>query len=94
MRFKTDENLHPELAEFLQERGHDAVTVWQEELRGRPDAELAEVCRREERALVTLDLDFADIRAYPPDEWTGPQPFDGLRAVSVSNRKQRPYNGA
>jgi predicted nuclease of predicted toxin-antitoxin system len=27
---------------------------------------LAEHCRRENRAIVTLDLDFADIRAFPP----------------------------
>jgi hypothetical protein len=28
MRFKTDEDLHPELAVFLRENGHDALTVW------------------------------------------------------------------
>ena len=27
--------------------------------------------RREKRALVTLDLDFADIRNHPPDEYFG-----------------------
>lgn len=66
MRFKTDENLHPELAHFLRQKGHDAVTVWDQGLRGRPDANLAAVCQAEARAIVTLDAGFADIRAYPP----------------------------
>ena len=35
------------------------------------DDELAEVCKREGRVLITLDLDFGDIRAYPPHEFPG-----------------------
>ena len=65
MRFKTDENLHPELAVFLRENGHDALTVWDEQRRGRPDTDLAALCQLEQRALVTLDIGFADIRVYP-----------------------------
>ena len=71
MPFKVDENLHPDVAPFLRERGHDAVTVRDEGMRGAPDATLVDVCRKEGRALVTLDLDFADIRAYPPEEHCG-----------------------
>ena len=70
-RLKIDENLHPDLASLLQRHGHDVVTVWDQGLRGAPDADLAEVCRTEGRALLTLDLDFADIRAYPPEEYHG-----------------------
>ena len=40
-------------------------------LGGGSDAELAALCLREARALVTLDLDFADIRAYPPAAYRG-----------------------
>ena len=32
---------------------------------------MANVCRDEWRALVTLDLDFSDIRTYPPDQYHG-----------------------
>lgn len=71
MRFKTDENLHPDVAGFLRAKGHDALTVWDQGLRGRPDADIAEVCRSESRALVTLDVGFADIRAYPPQNYPG-----------------------
>lgn len=69
--FKIDENLHPDLVPLLHTHGHDAVTVWDQGLRGTPDTNLAEACRAEGRALVTLDLDFADIRAYPPEDYPG-----------------------
>jgi hypothetical protein len=29
------------------------------------------VCRKEGRALLTLDLDFSDIRTYPPEDYHG-----------------------
>ena len=32
---------------------------------------LQSVCVTENRILVTLDLDFSNIRAYPPDEYAG-----------------------
>ncbi len=71
MRFKIDENLPPDLAEFLRENGHDATTVWDQGLRGKADPEIAKACAVENRVLVTLDLDFADIRAYPPERSRG-----------------------
>ena len=33
---------------------------------GAVDPDVAQACQKEARALVTLDLDFSDIRAYPP----------------------------
>ncbi|MCY2951589.1 MAG: DUF5615 family PIN-like protein [Planctomycetota bacterium] len=71
MRFKIDENVHPEVAGYLSEQGHDALTVWDEGLRGTADTSLAEVCRKERRTLLTLDVDFADIRVYPPEQYAG-----------------------
>jgi len=71
MRFKADENLPLEVAAFLRDHGHDALTVWDEGMRGEPDQHLAKVCQSERRALVTLDLGFADIRTYPPERFTG-----------------------
>ena len=71
MRFKTDENLHPDAAALLRSAGHDALTIWDQDLRGRPDTDIAAICRAESRALVTLDLDFADIRRYPPEQYAG-----------------------
>jgi predicted nuclease of predicted toxin-antitoxin system len=71
MRFKVDENLHPEAVELLREVGHDAVSVWDQQMRGAKDPTLAEACRAEDRALITLDLGFGDIREYPPEQWPG-----------------------
>ncbi len=71
MRFKIDENLPVEFVEMLRGAQHDAKSVLDEGLGGAPDARVAEACRAERRAIVTLDLDFADIRAYPPQEQAG-----------------------
>ncbi len=70
-RFKVDENLPPEAAALLRSAGHDAWTVVDQGLGGHQDAEIAERCARERLALVTLDLDFSNIRAYPPEEHAG-----------------------
>ena len=66
MRFKIDENLPQEVSQLLRERGHDAVSVFDQTLSGGKDPILFEVCQNERRALITLDLDFANIQAYPP----------------------------
>ena len=71
MKFKTDENLPEEVAELLRDAGHDASTVLEQSMGGGPDPDVALICRREQRALVTFDVGFADIRTYPPDEHRG-----------------------
>jgi predicted nuclease of predicted toxin-antitoxin system len=71
MNFKIDENLPVEVAGRLQAAGYDAQTVLMQGMGGETDSVLAEVCQREGRALVTLDLDFADLRAYPPADYPG-----------------------
>ena len=38
---------------------------------GTSDTVLAATCRAEGRTLLTCDLDFADIRAYPPNDHAG-----------------------
>ncbi len=71
MKFKTDENLPEEAAELLRSAGHDTSTIFEQSIGGESDPEIASACRRERRALVTLDLGFADIRTYPPEEYHG-----------------------
>ena len=63
-KLKVDENMPNEAAELLASAGHDVVTVWDEQLEGEPDPNVASACQREWRAIVTLDLHFADIRTY------------------------------
>ncbi len=71
MRFKVDENLHPDAADLLRSAGHDAMTVYDQGLRGHTDEDIATICQREQRAIVTLDLDFSNIRQYPPEDYPG-----------------------
>jgi len=71
MKFKIDENLPIEIAEELRREGHDAATVLEENMRGFSDTKIVAVCHSEMRILITLDLDFADIRRYPPSDSPG-----------------------
>lgn len=83
MRFKIDENLPVEMADLLRSAQHDATTVVDQELRGEDDLCIIGACLREGRALVTLDLDFADVRTYPP------QRFPGLMVLRVRRQDKR-----
>lgn len=71
MNFKIDENLPSEIATVLTSAGHNAETVFDEGLVGSTDQTLIEVCTNESRAIVTLDLDFSNVRAYPPENHSG-----------------------
>jgi len=71
VRFKVDENLPQEVAQLLCENGHDAFSVFDQTLSGEEDPTVFEVCQDERRVLVTLDLDFANIQAYPPAATAG-----------------------
>jgi predicted nuclease of predicted toxin-antitoxin system len=71
MKLKTDENMPVEVAEAMRAAGHDALSVLEQDLGGWADPGIAEICRSEGRVLVSLDTDFADVRAYPPQEYPG-----------------------
>jgi len=71
LRFKVDENLPNEVAAPLIDAGHDAQSVPGEQLSGHADLDVANACRTEGRTLITLDLDFADIRTYAPADYPG-----------------------
>ena len=70
-RFKLDENLPRDAEAFLRKTGHDVHAVLDEGLGGSPDPRVLAAAVAEDRILVTFDLDFADIRAYPPQNHTG-----------------------
>ena len=71
MKFKVDENLPTEYAPILREAGFEADTVSDENLSGAGDSVLSERCRAEDRVLMTLDLGFANVQAYPPKSHPG-----------------------
>ena len=70
-RFKLDENLPRDAEALFGAAGHDVETVLGEQLGGEPDRKVIDVARDENRILVTLDVDFADLREYPPSEYPG-----------------------
>lgn len=66
IRFKLDENLPRNAEVFLRQADHDVHTVLAEQLGGSPDPRVFSFSQAEERILVTFDLDFSDLRVYPP----------------------------
>jgi predicted nuclease of predicted toxin-antitoxin system len=66
VKFKLDENIPVEISTMLRQAGLDACNVLDEALSGVTDARLFEIVQAEQRILMTLDLDFSDIRTYPP----------------------------
>ena len=60
MKLKLDENLGNAAREALESAGHDVSTVPHRRLQAALDDELIQQCKSEGRALVSLDLDFAN----------------------------------
>jgi predicted nuclease of predicted toxin-antitoxin system len=71
VKFKIDENLPVEVAQLLRDAGHDVFTVLEQDSGGAKDQVVARICKDEHRALITLDIHFADIRTYPPSSFSG-----------------------
>lgn len=71
LRFKLDENMPSESVALLRAGGNDVSTALEQRLGGSADERILTAAREEARVLVTLDLDFGDIRTYPPSSHAG-----------------------
>ena len=71
MKIKLDENLPLRLSTLLSGLGHDAHTVHDERLAGRPDNEIWQAAQTESRFLITQDMDFSDLRKFAPGSHHG-----------------------
>lgn len=66
LRLKLDENMLQRVQSMLRDLGIDVEAARSERLVGAADPILLTACIAEDQVLVTLDLDFADMRDYPP----------------------------
>ena len=71
LHFKIDENLPIDAVPVFAAAGYECHSVYDELLDGASDAKLIDRCRLEGRVLVTLDLDFSDVRTYAPGSHPG-----------------------
>lgn len=71
MKLKLDENVDLRVVTFLRLAGHDVETVPNQGLTSAPDVELINVCRQEERCLVTADRGFGNRMRFHPSEYAG-----------------------
>lgn len=71
MKFKLDENVDLRILARFRLTGYDIATVPEQKMTSAPDQELIEVCRQEERCLVTADRDFSNRKRYNPANYYG-----------------------
>ncbi len=63
MKFLADMGISPKTVEFLKQMGHSAIHLHSEGLDTLPDSDILDKTRREERILLTHDLDFGELMA-------------------------------
>jgi len=104
MKLKLDENLGLRGQTLLAAAGHDVCTVPEQDLCSATDEQVAARCRTDGRAIVTLDLDFANPFRFPPSEHhgiavlRGPARMSGdalhrLIATLIGALKTQPFEG-
>lgn len=71
MRFLVDSSLPRSAAVLLRQIGHDAVDARDVGMHSAADEVIAVHAQRNQQAPITRDLDFADIRNYPPAGYAG-----------------------
>jgi predicted nuclease of predicted toxin-antitoxin system len=71
MRFLMDASLPRSAATMLRQLGHEATDVRDIGMGSATDDLIAAHARSNQLTLVTRDFDFADIRNYPPSDYSG-----------------------
>jgi predicted nuclease of predicted toxin-antitoxin system len=71
MRFLIDADLPRSSSDVIRRYGHEAIDVRDVGLRDAKDADIARYARTQGLCLITGDVDFADIRNYPPSQYAG-----------------------
>jgi predicted nuclease of predicted toxin-antitoxin system len=71
MRFLIDANLPRSIVELIVRLGHEAEFARDIGLGAAPDRVIAAHAQASQAVLLTRDLDFADVRNYPPEQYSG-----------------------
>ena len=72
-----------DVIDVLENAGHDAHSVYSKGIEGCSDRQLIAKCKKEQRLLITLDNDFSNIFAYPPEK------FEGIIVLRVEHQGKR-----
>ncbi len=71
MRFFLDSNMPRRCLAVLAAHGHEAEHARDIGMGTEPDSKISMHAKETQSVLVTRDLDFADVRAYPPETFYG-----------------------
>lgn len=71
MKFLIDMPLSPQMALWLQQKGHDALHAFERGLDRTADSIILEIARREQRVVITADLDYPRLLAFSHDDGPG-----------------------
>ncbi len=71
MKLFADDCVYRKTVEAISSWGHDITTAHSAGLSGKSDEEILAYSIQEGRILITADLDFGNIRYYPPGEHRG-----------------------
>jgi predicted nuclease of predicted toxin-antitoxin system len=71
MNFFADECVYKITVALLRSWGYDVLTAQEVGLAGKSDEEILAYAIMHERVLITIDLDFSNIRHYPPQSHKG-----------------------
>lgn len=71
MKFLADECVYYVTTQLLRTWGYDVLTAQEVGLAGKPDEEVLAYSVKHERVLITIDMDFSNIRRFPPKSYIG-----------------------
>lgn len=69
--FLADENVPPQVIQFLRNKGYKVKEVREENLKGISDVDLINLAKKESRTLITFDKHFGNVLLYPPKKYHG-----------------------